>query len=362
MTIKLLSKMAVITAFTLFVKQNEVQAQNLIDMQGWVIGQGSSGMFGQNGQDSENAREWGIGPHGKPVILWKAKPDGNTDADGGWNSGTISINHTNMYRFSVWLKKTNSTQGNSFFGCQNVLNLNGTSNDNPYFWYGNLPELNKWYLLIGYVHGSGDASTINYGGIYDGISGAKVVDMTDFKFAITANSTHHRSYLYYDPNVNDEQFFYAPRVEVVNGNEPTIAALLGLQNGSADLAYFSGKVGIKTPDPGNYDLAVKGKIRTQEVKVETANWPDFVFAEDYKPKSLNEIEKFIKLNKHLPDIAPAKEIERNGFEIGEMNKMLLQKIEELTLHLIEKDKEIKSIKNDYQELRKMIIESKPKKN
>ena len=58
MTIKLIFKMAVITACVLCVEQNEALAQNLIDMQGWVIGQGSSGVFGQNGQTSENTREW----------------------------------------------------------------------------------------------------------------------------------------------------------------------------------------------------------------------------------------------------------------------------------------------------------------
>ena len=274
--------------------------------------------------------------------------------DGGWNSDGILINHTNMYRFSIWLRKTNSTQGTSYFGCTNVLNLNGISNDNPYFWYGQLPELNKWYLLVGYVHGSGDASTVNYGGVYDGISGAKVADMTDFKFATISTSTNHRAYLYYDPNINDEQFFYAPRIEVVNGNEPTISALLGLQNGSADLAYFSGKVGIKTPDPRDFDLAVNGKIRAQEIKVEASPWPDYVFEKSYPLPSLKETEKHIKEKGHLFGIPSAAEVKTNGIDLGDMNVKLLQKIEELTLHLIRMEKEAEQQRQDINYLKSKL--------
>ncbi len=136
--------------------------------------------------------------------------------------------------------------------------------------------MNRWYLLVGYVHGSGDASTVSSGGVYDGVTGKKVVSTTDFKFPTTATSTRLRSFLFYDPNVNDRQYFYGPRLEEVNGNEPTISALLANPVGAGDF-YFSGKVGIKTQAPGDYDLAVNGKIRSQEIKVETAGWADYVF-------------------------------------------------------------------------------------
>jgi hypothetical protein len=346
----------------------QAKAQNLLDLQGWSVGQGSSGVFNQNGQTSENAREWGIGPHGQPVILWKSKPEGNANDDGGWNSSYFSINYASMYRFTIWLKKTNSTDGYSYFGCANVLNLDGTDNGNPYFWYGDLPELNKWYLVAGYVHGSGDTSTTNYGGIYDGVNGNKVADITDFKFAVGAGTTNHRTYLYYDPNVNDQQFFYAPRVEVVNGDEPPIPALLGLQGVSTGLAYFPGKVGIKTPNPGDYDLAVNGKIRAQEIKVEAANWPDYVFAEDYKYRSLAEVDQFIKTNKHLPDMPSTQEVEKAGLDLGEMNKKLLKQVEELYLHLIDKDKQsnkqqeqINILNKEYLELKKALLKQNGKK-
>lgn len=106
--------------------------------------------------------------------------------------------------------------------------------------------------------------------------------------------------------------------------------------------YFNGNVGIGTFTP-NAKLGVKGNIRAHEIKVETANWPDFVFEADYQHKSLTELELFINKNKHLPDMPNAKEAEANGIALGEMNRKLLQKVEELTLHLIAKDKQIQSL-------------------
>lgn len=344
-----------ITVFLLAFTAIQSRAQNILNMEGWVIGSGSTTGFNQNGLDTENVREWGEGPEGKRAILWKAAPNGANDNDGGWNTPAFPVVHTNTYRYSVWLKKTNSFDGSSYFGCLGAGNLNGTSNDNPYFWSGKLPELNKWYLLVGYIHGSGDPSTVSYGGVYDGVTGAKVASTVDYKFPVIATSAAHRSYLYYDKTTADRQYFYAPRVDVVNGNEPTIASLLGISGTSGTLSYFPGQVGIKTTNPGSYDLAVKGKIHAQEVMIDVTNWPDYVFGDDYKLKSLAETEKFIKLNKHLPNIQSAKDAASNGTELGEMNKKLLQKIEELTLHLIEQDKRLQIQEAEIKTLKRKMV-------
>ena len=105
----------------------------------------------------------------------------------------------------------------------------------------------------------------------------------------------------------------------------------------------NGNVGIGTTDPKDYKLAVNGKIRAQEIKVETANWPDFVFAKDYKLPTFQETENHIKENGHLPGIPSAAEVKANGIDLGEMNAKLLQKIEELTLHAIEQNKKINKL-------------------
>lgn len=109
-----------------------------------------------------------------------------------------------------------------------------------------------------------------------------------------------------------------------------------------------GNVGIGT---GNSTLnpleklAVNGLIHTKEVKVDLIGWPDYVFEEDYKLLSLTELEKSIKENKHLPGIPTANEVEENGLNLGEINKKLIQKIEELTLYIIEMNKEIEALKS-----------------
>ncbi|WP_291856845.1 hypothetical protein [Marinilabilia sp.] len=89
------------------------------------------------------------------------------------------------------------------------------------------------------------------------------------------------------------------------------------------------------------DIEAAGTIRAAEVKVEAGgNTADFVFEDDYELKDLKELESFIKDNKHLPDIPSAKEMEASGINLAEMNKLLLQKIEELTLYVIEQDSQL----------------------
>ncbi|CAH0277686.1 MULTISPECIES: ELKS/Rab6-interacting/CAST family protein [unclassified Pedobacter] len=105
------------------------------------------------------------------------------------------------------------------------------------------------------------------------------------------------------------------------------------------LRVSSGNVGIGILNP-NEKLAVNGTIRAREVKVETTNWPDYVFEEGYNIGTLKGLESYIKTNKHLPDMPTAKEIEANGLELGKVLNIQQKKIEELTLHLIEKDKQI----------------------
>tara|TARA_B100000795_G_scaffold251397_1_gene220192 strand:- start:690 stop:1157 length:468 start_codon:yes stop_codon:yes gene_type:complete len=117
----------------------------------------------------------------------------------------------------------------------------------------------------------------------------------------------------------------------------------------------NGKIGIGTNSPDEL-LTVKGKIHTQEVIVDLngAIAPDFVFEKyfnsfsvlnpEYKFPTLYEIETFIKENHHLPKIPSAQEIEENGLSLKEMNLLLLEKIEELTLFTIQQQKEIDLLK------------------
>ncbi len=104
-----------------------------------------------------------------------------------------------------------------------------------------------------------------------------------------------------------------------------------------------GNVGIGIVNSSE-KLTVNGRIKANEIRVNGQGTPDYVFEKGYKIASLEELESYIKKNKHLPEVPSAKEAENNGIELGEMNKILLKKIEELTLHLIAQGKEIQLLK------------------
>lgn len=115
----------------------------------------------------------------------------------------------------------------------------------------------------------------------------------------------------------------------------------------------NGNMGLGiTAIPIGYKLAVKGNLIAEKIVVKNStNWPDFVFKKDYKLPSLSEVEQFISKNSHLPEIPSAKEVETNGQDVGEMNRLLLKKVEEITLYLIELKKENQDMKKEIQELK-----------
>ena len=106
----------------------------------------------------------------------------------------------------------------------------------------------------------------------------------------------------------------------------------------------NGNVGIGHPTPGA-KLDVNGAIRAHEVKVCVNQGCDYVFADDYKLMNLNDLSTFVKTNQHLPEVAPAVQMEDEGINLSEMNTLLLKKVEELTLYVIELNRKIEILEN-----------------
>jgi len=130
-----------------------------------------------------------------------------------------------------------------------------------------------------------------------------------------------------------------------HGNDVGEAPIMTLKN--------DGKVGIGTVDPQN-KLSVLGTIWAEKIKVSLTDAADWVFEEDYELRSLEEVKAHITKYKHLPDMPSADEFRQNDMDVADMNNKLLQKIEELTLYLIDQNDRIKKLETENLELKQLI--------
>ena len=115
-------------------------------------------------------------------------------------------------------------------------------------------------------------------------------------------------------------------------------------------------IGASTTLPATgYLLSVNGKIISEEVRVQLdADWPDYVFENTYRLKPLSEVERFIANHKHLPDIPSAKEVAKDGILLGDMQKKMMEKMEELTLYVIQLDKENQQLRREIADIRQLV--------
>ncbi|MBQ4819031.1 DUF6443 domain-containing protein [Aquimarina sp. MMG016] len=203
------------------------QATNILDWRDdWTVGSGSTPLFNRNGEPTENQRSFGENPFGEQSLLWECVNDAASGADGGWNTDYIAVDKNVGYRYAVWVKRTGSQDGKTYHGTQNVNNLNGAANNNPYFWAGDLPQLNTWYLMVGVVHPytyTGGNSGIS--GVYDS-NGTKVRSGNDFKWRSNTTTSRFRNYLYYAVDTNVRQYFWNPVLTQLDDQQQPIAQLI----------------------------------------------------------------------------------------------------------------------------------------
>ena len=171
-----------------------------------------------------------------------------------------------------------------------------------------------------------------------------LTDVPGSTSGILINGPIH-SHIVFDIQGNDQNDGFYIRVPDVLQVNPTV-------NTTAFVVKANGNVGIGI-DPSE-KLTVDGKIRSEEVRVEVINGPDYVFESDYELQTLQETKKYIYEHKHLPEIPSAMEMETNGVDIGDLNMRLLKKIEELTLYqielleeMIQMKKRVEQLENEY---------------
>lgn len=140
-----------------------------------------------------------------------------------------------------------------------------------------------------------------------------------------------------------------------SGNSGTITIGTGsnCQGGGTNAANLGQFVGVNMTNTGQqlagigqFNLAVNGKIIANEIRVRTG-WADYVFDPSYRLRTLSNVERFIKVNRHLPDVLPETVVNQNGISIGESNAVLLRKIEELTLYIIQQEKRIRRLEGTH---------------
>ena len=249
---------------------------NLATSSGWVIPSGAmstrvgyyGGNFTLNGDAAENGMEWGLGPFNDRQLLWTTTGSTDSNADGGWNKTLTNLDIESPYLSVVYFKRvSSSTSGTFYHGTGNdILNLDGTSNTNPYFLFRALSLFDQdvWYASVGVIQSNSDSNTTAYtdiSGLYRLDTGVKVANANAFKFASTGAtlSRGHRAYLYYSTDTSVVGHFANPGFYKIDGDQPKLHDIV---SGDTDDVFWSangndiyndnsGNVGIGTSSPGS---------------------------------------------------------------------------------------------------------------
>ena len=251
--------------------------QNILDYSTWQLNGTSATGFSRNGTSEENAIISATGPFGETTLVWETRCDATSNADGGWNGSFYSVDSSKTYRLSVWVKRTSSSSSGTFYlgtngGGQPVQRLsNFTDQTNPYWECRGVSGYtqNVWYLVVGHVFPYTYASSTGHpdSGRYTIASGRIGANNgcnvgADMRMKEGTTSLRHRTYHYYSTNDTVRLQFAYPRMDLVDGTEPSIDELLsGKSRSSINLAnrdqqfYLSNNTRItqRTGLPAKFD-------------------------------------------------------------------------------------------------------------
>lgn len=218
---------------------------SLINTSAWTAGNNAVTGYSLNGSTNENSRFVATDPFGNSNMIWGSFPNGNNNDDGGWNTSYPAIDRTKLYRFSVWVRRTSSTTGGTFyFGLYGngptfaiKRNDNGVNQSNPYWDCVNISSFtqNVWHLVTGHVYPTGTTYTGAHPdtGVYTVAGGTTKVRNVNFcnigsdvQWLADNTSASHRTYHYYCPDNTSRLQFAYPRMDLCDGNQPSIRELL----------------------------------------------------------------------------------------------------------------------------------------
>jgi hypothetical protein len=291
----------------------------------------------------------------------------------------LNTGHSGRLQFTPYRRIAGNSWQGTAYRMQYVYDLTGTGGQNAYIEVGSSdPGLSGGNFISLGTGGVDRLSVSNNGNI--GVGTTTPVSLLDVSSATgTATITPTTISITSASNASDWNtstswanldFTSRDGSGIGAGAKARIGAIMeGASGGGVGMAFYTsggvfnekmritntGNVGIGISNPTD-KLAVNGTIHSKEVKVDLLNWPDYVFDRGYKLPSLQEIKAYIDANHHLPDVPSAKEVEKDGLLLGEMNKVLLKKVEELTLHLLAKDEEIKAQSQMLKSHQKLLTE------
>jgi len=254
---------------------------NYATSEGWVQATGTpttsqvgyyGGNFAANGA-AENYVDYSDLPNGLRGLVWQSRDNGTDySADGGWGKEISGLDPNKTYVSIVYFRRVgSSTTGTFYHGCKgtNTLNLNGTTNTNPYFhaWgMANFPQ-DVWCVSIGIIHANNDTISANtgFGGIYRLDTGEKIYNLsTDYKMAASATIQTHRTYLYYDAVGDTDADWCWPGFY-----EVTADSIVNLLN-TILYDHFSGRDITINEGGGNFDFRVEGDTDENLISVDAS--------------------------------------------------------------------------------------------